>query len=388
MITAKVSDRGARRVRSGHLWIYASDVVDRGLAQPGDVVHVADPRGRTLGAAHYSSSSQICLRMLHRRPCEVDREFIRKRLQAAVEYRRRVVAGTTAYRLVYGEGDLLPALIVDRYGEYLVVQTLDQGMDRLRDDIVACLVEMLLPAGIVARNDVPARRKENLPLEVSVLHGTILPRVAIQMNGLRFEADLLRGQKTGVFLDQRENYVAAARHARGRALDCFTCTGGFAMHMASRCDSVEGVDSSPDALAAAEVNRRANDLENVRFREANVFDLLTGYAASGQRFSTVVLDPPAFAKSRQSLDAALRGYKEINLKALRLLEDGGVLITCSCSHHVSEAEFLEVVASAALDADRRLRVLERRTQAADHPILLTLPETHYLKCLICEVVAE
>ncbi|MGA2594140.1 MAG: class I SAM-dependent methyltransferase, partial [Bryobacteraceae bacterium] len=203
---------------------------------------------------------------------------------------------------------------------------------------------------------------------------------------LRLQADLLHGQKTGIFLDQRENYNAAARYARGKALDCFTSTGGFALHLASRCESVEAVDSSAAALAAAARNAGLNGISNIEFREADVFDLLAAYSSARRQFATVILDPPAFAKSRRSLEGATRGYKEINLRALRLLGPGGILVTCSCSHHLSEAALLELVAEASLDAGRQLRVLERRTQSQDHPILLTVPETLYLKCLILEVL--
>jgi len=297
-----------------------------------------------------------------------------------------VVRDTDAYRLVHGEGDRLPALVVDRYGDYLVLQTLDQGMDRAKDWIVESLVEMLAPKGIVARNDAPVRTHEQLPLEAGIIFGEAPEVVTVRMNGLELRADLLHGQKTGIFLDQRENYVAAARYAHGRALDCFTSTGGFALHLAARCESVEAVDSGAAVLGTAEENRKANGIGNIEFREADVFELLQSYASARRQFSTVVLDPPAFAKSRRNLDAAARGYKDINLRALRLLSPGGILVTCSCSHHVSEAMLLEIVAEAALDAGRELRVLERRTQAQDHPILLTVPETCYLKCLVLQVV--
>lgn len=382
----RVNRKAAGRVASGHPWIFSSDVTDRGQAAPGEAVKVVDARGRALGTAHYSSSSQICLRMLSARVEPLDGAFYARRLDAALAYRRRVVAGTDAYRLVHAEGDLLPALIVDRYADCLVLQTLDQGMDRAKPVIVGALKELLSPRAIVERNDAAVRQREQLPLESGALFGEAPEFVEVRMNGLALRADLLRGQKTGVFLDQRENYLAAARYAHGRALDCFTSTGGFALHLARRCESVEAADSSESALQTAEANRRANGIENVSFRQADVFELLAGYRAAGRKFSTVVLDPPAFAKSRSAVEGAARGYKEINLRALQLLESGGVLVTCSCSHHVSEALLLEVVAEAALDAGRALRVLERRAQAQDHPILLTVPETHYLKCLILEVI--
>ncbi len=383
----RVNRKAADRLASGHPWIFSSDVVERGDAAAGDAVSVIDPRGRSLGTAHYSSTSQICLRLLSGRVEPIDRAFLARRLEASAEHRRRLVTDSDAYRLVYGEADGLPGLVVDHYAGYLVVQALDQGMDRATPEIVDCLNELLAPLGIVARNDASVRVKENLKLETTVLSGVVPERVKIHMHGLELEADLTHGQKTGVYLDQRENYLAAARYARGCALDCFTSTGGFALHLAPKCESVEAVDSSAAALRLAEANRDANRLPNIQFREASVFDLLAGYAAAGRKFSTIVLDPPAFAKSRSGLEGALRGYKEINLRALRLLEPGGVLVTCSCSHHLSEAAFLEILAAASLDAGRPLHVLERRTQAQDHPILLTVPETHYLKCLILEAIA-
>jgi len=382
----RVNRKGADRVASGHPWIFSSDVTDRGGAEPGAVVQVVDPQRRPLGAAHYSSSSQICLRMLSARAETIDAEFYERRLAAAGEHRRAVVCDSEAYRLVHAEGDLLPGLIVDRYGDYFSVQTLDQGMDRAKESIVAALVKLFAPKGIVLRNDAAVRAKEELPLEIRVAHGEIPPEVWVRINGLQFRADLLHGQKTGIFLDQRENYVAAARYGRGRALDCFTSSGGFAMHLAAACESVEAVDSSVEPLRGAGKNAAANGITNVEFREANAFDLLAGYASARREFSIVVLDPPAFAKSRGSLEGAARGYKDINLRALRLLGPGGILVTYSCSHLMSEASLLEIVAAASLDAGRRLRVLERRTQSLDHPILLTVPETHYLKCLILQVL--
>lgn len=386
MTEVRVNRKAANRVASGHPWIFSSDVTERDHAAPGSVVKVVDPHRRPLGMAHYSSSSQICLRLLSREVQEIGAEFFARRLAEANDYRRSVVRDTDAYRVVHGEGDRLPALIVDRYGDYLVIQTLDQGMDAAKDWIIAALVELFAPLGIVARNDVAVRTHEELPLEAGVVWGEAPAELTVHMNGLAFRADLLAGQKTGIFLDQRENYDAAARYAKGKALDCFTSTGGFALHMAAKCESVEAIDSSGPALATAEANRQANNITNVEFREADVFEVLGGYASGRREFSTVVLDPPAFAKSRRNLEAAARGYKEINLRALRLLGPGGILVTCSCSHHLSEAMLLEIVAQAALDAGRELRVIERRTQAQDHPILLTVPETHYLKCLVLQVV--
>jgi 23S rRNA (cytosine1962-C5)-methyltransferase len=387
MNEVRVNRKAADRVASGHPWIFSSDILDRDGAQPGEAVRVVDQRGRPLGTAHYSSTSQIAIRMLSRQVEEIGREFYLRRLRAAEQHRRSVVHDSDSYRVVHGEADLLPALIVDRYGDYLVVQTLNQGMDAARSEIVSCLEEIFAPRGVVARNDVAVRAKEELPLEKSVVAGEVPDTVCVRMNGLTLSADLLHGQKTGIYLDQRQNYRAAARYARGgHALDCFSSTGGFALHLAGKCESVEAVDSSAPALATARANAAANSIDNVDWREADVFELLAGYASARRQFSMVVLDPPAFAKSRQKLDAAAGGYKEINLRALRLLNPGGILVTCSCSHHMSEAMLLEVVAEAGLDAHRTLRVLERRAQAQDHPILLTVPETLYLKCLVLEVV--
>jgi 23S rRNA (cytosine1962-C5)-methyltransferase len=381
--TVKVSRKAAARVTGGHPWIFKSDVVDVGDALAGDAVSVIEANGRFLGTAHYSAASQITLRMLAAKQIEVDQAFFRERFLDALRHRRRLLFGATAYRLVHGEGDFLPGLIIDRSGDYFTVQTLDQGMDRASPQVVAALVEIFAPAGIVARNDAAVRGLEALPRETRVLHGELPDTVELEMNGLRLHADLAHGQKTGIYLDQRENYTAAARYARGRALDCFTSSGGFALHMAANCEEVEAVDSSATALGMARLNAEANGIANIEFREADVFQFLS---ASKRRYGTIVLDPPAFTKSRGQAEAALRGYKDINLRAMKLLEPEGVLVTCSCSHHVSEADLLGVIAQASLDAGRTLRVLERRTQAQDHPILLTVPETHYLKCIILQAV--
>lgn len=384
--TVRVNRKAADRILSGHVWIFASDVLDAGGAQPGDAVRVIDHKGHALGSAHYSSTSQISLRLLSRHIEAIDQAFVRKRLEAALALRQRLVTNSDAYRLVHAEGDLLPGLIVDRYADRLVVQFLDQGMDRLANEITAALQDLLNPAGIIARNDVPVRAKENLPQEVKALAGEVPERVRIHMNGLTCQADLVKGQKTGVFLDQRENYRAARSYAKGHALDCFTATGGFALHLGSVCESVEAVDSSAASLETAKANAEANDIRNLSFHQADVLDYLPSLVSARRTFDIVVVDPPAFTKSRGALEGAARGYKEINLRALRLLNSGGTLVSCSCSHHMSEAHFLEIIASAALDCGKQLRVLERRTQSQDHPILLTVPETHYLKCLIFEVL--
>ena len=386
MTEIRVNRKAAERVHLGHPWIFRGDLMNAGGAVGGQVVRVLDGRNNVLGAAHYSSSSQIALRMLPREVAVTDQAFFRRLIRRAQKYRDQVVDETTAYRLVHGEADLLPALIIDRYADYFVLQTLDQGMDASKDAVVAALEEIYSPKGIVERNDAPVRAKENLEELRGVLRGDVPSEVEIRMNGLTFSVDLLQGQKTGLFLDQRENYSMARICAPGAALDCFTYGGAFAIHLAGACEKVEAVDSSAASLQRARNNARRNGMGNVSFREADVFDLLQQYSTAGKHFQTVVLDPPAFAKSRRHLEAAARGYKDINLRALRLLQRDGILITCSCSHHFSEADLLQAVAAASLDAGKTLRVLERRTQARDHPILLTVPETHYLKCLVLQVV--
>jgi len=384
--TVRVNRKAADRVLSGHPWIFASDILDRGAAQPGDAVRVVDWKGGLLGTAHYSSTSQITLRLLSKQVEIIDAAFLRKRIAAAAEHRKRVVEGSDAYRLVHAEGDLLPGLIIDRYCDSFVVQQLNQGMDRLTNEIVEVLTELFQPRSIVARNDVPIRAKENLPQEARVLSGEIAAPVDVAMNGFSLEADLLGGQKTGIFLDQRENYLAVQRYGHGRALDCFTATGGFALHLARACTSVEAIDSSERTLETAKHNASRNGLSNITFHEASVLDYLPGLVSAGRKYDLIVVDPPAFTKSRSALEGAVRGYKEVNLRALRLLSSGGILVSCSCSHHMTEAHLLETVAAASLDCGKQLRVLERRTQAQDHPILLTVPETHYLKCLIFEAL--
>ena len=381
-----ISQRGVERVLAGHVWIYRADVLDANDAGPGDVVTVRDRRGRFWGQALYSSQSQIALRLLTRDERPFDEAYLAERLALAAELRRRVVCGAQAYRLVSAEGDLLPSLIIDRYGPCFVIQTLTQGMDRLKPQIVKILQQTYSPRSILERNDVAVRGLEGLPEQRGTLAGESASEVEAEENGLRFIFDLMGGQKTGGFLDQRENRLAARQYARGRGLDCFSYSGGFALHVAAQCDSVMGIDSSPEALALARRNQQLNGMKNLEWREANCFDFLKAADLGKHRYDTVVLDPPAFARQKSKLEAAWRGYKELNLRALKILNSGGFLLTCSCSHHVSEANLLEIIAEAALDAHRTVTVVERRTQARDHPILLTVPETHYLKCLILRVI--
>jgi 23S rRNA (cytosine1962-C5)-methyltransferase len=346
------------------------------------VVRLLDERAHFQGRAFYSDKSQICLRLLTREDIPVDRAFFLERLRRAVEFRKRVVEHADSYRVLYGDGDLLSSLIVDRYGDYLVIQTLSQGTERLKDLFTDVLIELFSPKGILERNDPRVRLLEALDQRVGVLYGNIPDEIVTKENGVRFSCSLQKGQKTGSFLDQRENHWAARQYASGQVLDCFSYQGGFALTVADRCQQVESIEMAPAAIEAAKRNQELNAIANVNFREGNTFDILKEYDEAGRRFQAVILDPPAFAKNRDSVGAARRGYKEINLRALKVLETGGFLITCSCSYHISEASFLQIIAEAATDARRPVAVVERRTQARDHPILLTVPETHYLKCLI------
>ena len=384
MESVRVNKRGADRVRQGHLWIYRSDVVEVD-AKGGAVVTVKDERGNFVGRALFSDSSQISLRFLTQSDEEINREWWRDRITAAAN-RRNIAPETNAYRLIYSEGDLLPSLIVDRYADVLVLQTLSQGTDAVKSTLIEILAEEFKPRAIIERNDARVRALEGLPLIAGTVYGDAPAELEILQHGLRFHVEPLGGQKTGSFLDQRENRLAARAAAHGRALDCFTFNGSFALHLASVCESVIGVDISGDAVAAAQRNATLNGMSNVEFREANVFDVLREMESGGERLDTIVLDPPAFAKNRASLKAAIRGYKEINLRALKLLNTGGVLITCTCSYHVSEELFLEIIAQAALDAHTRVQVMEKRMQATDHPVLVGMPETYYLKCVIARVI--
>lgn len=377
-----VSNRGADRLLSGHPWVYRTDVLDAAAAGAGAVVKVADRRRRFLGQAIYSSQSQIALRLLTSEERPFDAAFLEERIAAAAAYRDEVAPGVEACRMVAAEGDRLPSLIIDRYLDSFVIQTLSQGMEQFKDAVVQILLRRFQARCVVERNEAAVRKLEGLPEAAQALAGSAPQPIVIRENGLQFQIDLLRGQKTGSFLDQRENRAALREYARGRALDCFCYAGGFALNMAAKCSTVLGVDSSADALALARRNQQLNGIANVAWQEANAFDFLRESEQRGEQFHTIVLDPPAFARQRSSQDAALRGYRELNLRALKMLAPAGYLITCSCSFHVSEADLLQVAASAALDARRSVTVVERRTQSRDHPILLTVPETHYLKCLI------
>ncbi|HKW66509.1 MAG TPA: class I SAM-dependent rRNA methyltransferase [Terriglobales bacterium] len=381
-----VNARGVARLRAGHVWVYRSDLVSADGIAPGALVGVVDERGRAQGTALYSSASQIAIRMIAPGRVADFRALIRERLLAAIRYREQVVSETDACRLVFSEADFLPGLIVDRYNDVLTVQALTQAMDSegARQAIISTLAEQLSPAGMVERVEARVRELEQLPARANALLAGEKTDTVFTMNGVRFQYRGLEGQKTGAFLDQRENYAAAARYAHGEALDVFCYQGGFALHLAGACSRVTGVDSSRPALEMAEQNAGLNSRE-IEWMEGNAFDLLKDYSEAGRQYDTIVLDPPAFARSRKTLETALRGYKELNLRALKMLRPGGVLVTCSCSYHVSEADFLQTVAAAALDARRTLRLIEKRGQARDHPVLVGVPETSYLKCLIVHV---
>ena len=376
-----VSARGEQRIRSGHPWIYRSDVTDV-QAAGGDVVAVIGPRHRTIGHAFFSDQSQIPVRMLTLGDAPADEALIRDRLERAIRFRTTLALDASAYRLVHGEADLLPSLVVDRYGEYVVVQALSQATDRLLPVITQMLVELLAPAGILARNDPRVRALEGLEQSVAVLHGEIPASVVVHEGPVSYDADLRHGQKTGLFLDQRENREAAARYASGRLLDCFSYNGGFALRLAPRCTEAEALDISADAVGRIVSNAERNGITNLQAREANVFDELRRLEKQQARYDTIVLDPPAFAKNKAAVPNALAGYKEINLRAMRLLNPGGYLVTCSCSYNVNEDMFAETIHAATIDSHVPMTLVEKRMQGRDHPVLIGVPETYYLKCFI------
>ena len=379
--TVVISSRGEQRTRSGHPWVYAADIVEA-HAEGGEIVEVIGPRRRTVGYALYSDRSQIPIRMLTHGEAAADAGLLRSRIQNAVRFRESLKLDATAYRLVHGEADLLPSLIVDKYGDYLVLQALSQGMDRLMPSMTRMLVELVAPTAILGRNDPKVRALEGLERTVEPLYGEVPDSVVAREGPVEYVVDLRKGQKTGLFLDQRENREAAARYARGRMLDCFSYNGGFALRLAPSCDHVEAIDISSDAVARIRTNAERNGLTQIEAREANVFDELRRLERAGARYDTIVLDPPAFAKNKASVPNALAGYKEINLRAMRLLAPGGYLVSCSCSYNVNEEMFAAVLHEASVDSHTPLTVVERRMQGRDHPVLVGVPETHYLKCFV------
>jgi 23S rRNA (cytosine1962-C5)-methyltransferase len=382
--TVKVTPRGAERWIRGHPWIYRSEVLN-GPDQPG-LVSVQDSRKRFIGQALYSPRSEIRLRLLESSDCPVDAAWWHERIASAAAQRRDIDA--SAYRVVHGEGDALPSLVVDRYDRWLVVQLLSAGLESLRDGIVTGLIEALRPEGILLRNDAPVRRHEGLPLEPVLAHGMVPQEIEVREGGLRYIAAPWTGQKTGAFLDQRPNRLLAGRlmPPQGHGLDCFSYHGSFAVHLAQRAASVVALDSSREALDRGAANASLNGVSNIEWREADAFEALRQMERSRERFDVIVLDPPAFAKNRAAVPAALRGYREINLRAMRLLNRGGVLLTASCSFHVRLPQFLGMLAEAAGDSGRRVVLEQILGQGEDHPEVLTIPETGYLKGAVLRAV--
>ena len=388
MYRVSLSPGKEKRVLAGHPWVFRSDIAQvEGNPTPGEVVSVFSSKGRFLAMACYNPKSQITLRILSLREEAVDDAFIRRRVHEAIAY-RRAFADLHSCRLVFAESDRLPALIVDSFGDVLVLQCLSLGMERFKQTVVSALVDELRPAGIYERNDVPVRRLEGLEETTGTLYGTVPDRVEMSENGVRFLVDVKNGQKTGFFLDQKENRAAIAPFVKGqKVLDCFTHTGSFALHAGHYgAADVTGVDISAYACAFAAENAALNGLQNtVHFTEANAFDLLSEESRRGETYDVIILDPPAFTKTRQMVDRAVKGYKEINLRAMKMVRTGGFLVTCSCSQHVLPPVFRAMVESAAQDARVQLRQVEFRSQGRDHPILPAAPETHYLKCGIYQV---
>jgi 23S rRNA (cytosine1962-C5)-methyltransferase len=379
-----IRKRGVDRIRQGHLWVYRSDIL-RSDAGPGSIVSVQDERGTVLGKAFYSSKSQIALRFLARGSVVIDEQFFRQRFEQADRLRQQLGVDPLLSRRIYSEGDFLPGLIVDRYDDRLVIQSLIQATDAIQPLVAEIVTERYRQSSILFRNDSRVRELEGLELKQEVAGEPLPETMIVDEDGKKLAVALSAGQKTGSYLDQRDNHRAARRYARGRALDAFAYGGGFAIQIADLCDRVEAVDISGTAVDLIRANAERNGLK-IEGIEANAFDFLRERHREGVRYDTIILDPPAFAKNKESLEGALRGYKEINNRAMRLLRSGGVLITCSCSHHVHEGLFAEMLAAAAKDAGCWVRVLERRIQSADHPILLSVPETLYLKCFILEIL--
>ncbi len=388
--TVKLGKKGVDRWKASHPWIYASDLeaAPKEL-EGGEVVRVEDGRGWFLGQALYSKASQISLRWLAWDDTPVDRAFFKARLERADELRRSAYPGQTAYRVVHGEADLLPGLVVDRFGDWLSVQLLVKGTEARKELFADLLMEHFGPQGIkgiVNRSDANVRKLEGLEPEKGMLRGEAPKPFTYKEGDVELEVDLLTGQKTGAFLDQRENHVLAGRYGKGESLDCFSYVGGFALQLAKKAERVTAVEISGAACEQLAANAKRNGLSNVKVVEANAFDFLRDALDEGKKYDTVVLDPPSFAKNKAAREAAVRGYKEINLRAMQLLKPGGTLITASCTHHVDEARFEEMLDAAASDSKRRVQILEKRGAGQDHPVLLSLRETRYLKCYVLRVL--
>ncbi len=382
----RISKKGAAWHRTGHPWIYKDDLEKAEPALSGNIVSVFDNSGKFLGKAFYNERSKIALRFITGEDVKIDRAFWKKRLRAAIEYRNKIISHTDAYRLSHAEADGLPSLIIDRYGEHICLQTLSLGMDNIKGTIVEIITELLGPKSIVARNDSAIRRLEGLLEEKEILYGKLPERVTVCEGKIKYFVDILNGQKTGAYIDQRENRIASEKYARGKTLDCFAYQGLFSLHAAKSSEEVTAVDSSAQALEALDENARLNSLKNIGTQEGNVFDILKSFQKEARQFDLIVLDPPAFAKSKKDLQDAIRGYIDINFRAMKLLSRGGHLITCSCSYNLSEGQFFEIVKEALRESGKSARLVEKRIQPLDHPILLNFPESNYLKCLVLEML--
>jgi 23S rRNA (cytosine1962-C5)-methyltransferase len=380
-----VNKKGVKRVHSGHLWIFRSDLI-KIEAKGGEIVTVFDEANNFVGKAFFSDKSEISLRIITTDNVEIDFEFWKLRFQAAFERRKSIKLTSNAYRLINSEADFIPSLIVDNYNGVIVIQTLSQATEKLKSVFTKVLLELFNVHAILERNDAKVRLLEGLEITNGVLYGEALDELTVEQDSITFLISPLTGQKTGSFLDQRENHFAVRKFAFGKALDCFTFNGGFALNLAKSCESVVGLDISREAIMLAKRNAELNEITNVNFKTANVLDALLNYEKKREKFDTIVLDPPAFVKSKSALNAAIRGYREINLRALKLLSKNGILITCSCSFHFSEEIFLGVLEECARDSGRKVHLLEKRLQPLDHPILLGMPESYYLKCFILRVV--
>lgn len=382
----RISKKGAAWHRTGHPWIYKDDLEKAEPALSGNIVSVLDNSGKFLGKAFYNERSKIALRFITGEDVKIDGAFWKKRLSAAIEYRDKTIKGSDAYRLSHAEADGLPSLIIDRYGEHISIQTLSLGMDNIKNTIVEIITELLGPKSIVARNDSAMRRLEGLPEEKEVLYGKPPEKIAVSEGKIKYLVDILNGQKTGAYLDQRENRIASEKYARGKTLDCFAYQGLFSLHAAKSSEGVTAIDSSAQALEALDENVRLNSFKNIGTQEGNVFDILKSFQKETKQFDLIVLDPPAFAKSKKDLQDAIRGYIDINFRAMKLLSRGGHLITCSCSYNLSEGQFFEIIKEALKESGKRARLVEKRIQPLDHPILLNFPESNYLKCLVLEML--
>jgi len=382
----KLSKKGMAWFRTGHPWIYKDDVEKHDLPLSGAIVSVSDNNGEFIAKAFYNEKSKIALRIISYEDTAIDAGFWRRRLSECIECRNRIVKNSTAYRIAHAEADGMPSLIVDRYGDYLSIQTLSLGMDRIKNTITEVLIDLLKPKAIVARNDSGVRKFEGLEEKKEILYGKPPERIEVKEGNIKYLADVINGQKTGAYLDQRENHIVSENYAKGKALDCFSYQGLFSLHIALSADEVTAIDSSRPALENLKENAKLNGLDNIKTVEGKVSEILKNRQPEGPQFDLITLDPPAFAKSKKDLQSAARGYIDINFRAMRLLKKGGHLITCSCSHNLSEGQFLDIIEVALRESRRRARLIEKRIQPRDHPILLNFPESNYLKCLVLEML--